>query len=89
MEYRNPISGLVKYFNTTEAHFSSMAAHPKQAMKEPTYVVEGAKQSHSFFVSEGALAVRLYYLMAWYVESSGDRVKQGNEFGFIKFGSRV
>lgn len=83
---RNPVSGLVKYFKYHPGLFL-VAWHPKASTdnERTTFVVENTKGIQILFRQiAGALAKRI----KWYVEE-GQSVKQGDEFGFIKFGSRV
>lgn len=82
----NPISGLVKYFKYHPGKYL-VAWHPKSSTENErtTYVVETDNgQPVLFRQIAGALAKRI----CWYAEE-GERVVQGNEFGFIKFGSRI
>ena len=64
-----------------------MAWHPKSSTEnERTSMVIQMNNGVEILVRQiaGALARRI----KWYVEE-GESVVQGNEFGFIKFGSRV
>lgn len=83
---RNPIGGLVKYFKYHPGKYL-MAWNPKSSTENErtTVVVEGGNGVELLFRQiAGALARRI----VWYVEE-GKQVEQGEEFGFIKFGSRV
>lgn len=83
---RNPISGLVTFFKYHPGKFL-VAWHPKSSTdNERTTVVVKDKQEREVLFRQiaGAMARRI----VWYVKE-GDEVSQGNEFGFIKFGSRV
>ncbi|WP_312334903.1 phosphatidylserine decarboxylase family protein [Sphingobacterium sp.] len=83
---RNPISGLVTFFKYHPGKFL-VAWHPKSSTdNERTTVVVKDKAGREVLFRQiaGALARRI----VWYVEEK-DEVVQGNEFGFIKFGSRV
>ncbi|MND58203.1 phosphatidylserine decarboxylase [compost metagenome] len=83
---RNPISGLVTFFKYHPGKFL-VAWHPKSSTdNERTTVVvkDNAGREVLFRQIAGALARRI----VWYVKEN-DQVVQGNEFGFIKFGSRV
>ncbi|MFD0751985.1 phosphatidylserine decarboxylase family protein [Mucilaginibacter calamicampi] len=83
---RNPISGVVKYFKYHPGKYL-VAWHPKSSTEnERTTVVTENKlgQQVLFRQIAGALARRI----VWYVKE-GDKVEQGDQFGFIKFGSRV
>ncbi|PST85026.1 phosphatidylserine decarboxylase family protein [Pedobacter yulinensis] len=83
---RNPISGTVKFFKYHPGKYLA-AWNPKSSTENErtTVVVENAEGTPVLFRQiAGALARRI----VWYVKE-GDEVKQAEEFGFIKFGSRV
>lgn len=83
---RNPVSGVVKYFKYHPGKYL-VAWHPKSSTKNErtTVVVETEAGPQVLFRQiAGAMARRI----VWYV-NEGDEVSQGEEFGFIKFGSRV
>ncbi|GAA4307995.1 phosphatidylserine decarboxylase family protein [Nibribacter koreensis] len=83
---RNPVSGVVKYFKYHPGNYL-VAWHPKSSTKNErtTTVVESLAGPEVLFRQiAGAMARRI----VWYVKE-GDEVNQGEEFGFIKFGSRV
>lgn len=83
---RNPISGLVKYYRYHAGKYL-VAWHPKSSTEnERTTVVIGRNDGTEVLFRQiaGALARRVIC----YVKE-GDRVVQGKEMGFIKFGSRV
>lgn len=83
---RNPISGVVKYFKYHPGKYL-VAWHPKSSTENErtTIVIENSAGVVILFRQiAGALARRI----VWYVKQ-GDAVQQGQEFGFIKFGSRV
>ena len=83
---RNPISGVVKYFKYHPGKYL-VAWHPKSSTENErtTIAVENPKGYVVLFRQiAGALARRI----VWYVNEN-DRVEQGKQFGFIKFGSRV
>ncbi len=83
---RNPVSGMVKFFRYHPGKYL-VAWHPKSSTKNErtTVVVESAAGPEVLFRQiAGAMARRI----VWYV-AVGDEVTQGDEFGFIKFGSRV
>jgi phosphatidylserine decarboxylase len=83
---RNPISGVIKYFKYHPGKYL-VAWHPKSSTEnERTTVVTENRlgQQVLFRQIAGALARRI----VWYVKE-GDKVEQGEQFGFIKFGSRV
>lgn len=83
---RNPISGTVKFMKYHKGKYL-VAWDPKSSTdnERTTIVVENDKGVPVLFRQiAGALARRI----VWYVKE-GDEVKQGDQFGFIKFGSRV
>lgn len=83
---RNPISGVVSFFKYHPGKFL-VAWHPKSSTdNERTTVVVKNKSGVEVLFRQiaGAMARRI----VWYVKE-GQEVKQGEEFGFIKFGSRV
>ncbi|GAB3039549.1 phosphatidylserine decarboxylase family protein [Spirosoma pulveris] len=83
---RNPITGVVKYFKYFPGKYL-VAWHPKSSTENErtTVVVQAASGTEILFRQiAGAVARRII----WYVKE-GQPVKQGDEFGFIKFGSRV
>ncbi|HWZ23053.1 MAG TPA: phosphatidylserine decarboxylase family protein [Cytophagaceae bacterium] len=83
---RNPISGVVKYFKYHPGKYL-VAWHPKSSTEnERTTVVLENSKNQSILMRQiaGALARRI----VWYVKEA-DVVSQTDEFGFIKFGSRV
>jgi len=83
---RNPISGVVKYFKYHPGKYL-VAWHPKSSTENErtTVVTENSAGTQVLFRQiAGALARRI----VWYVKE-GDAVTQGDQFGFIKFGSRV
>jgi phosphatidylserine decarboxylase len=83
---RNPIGGIVKYFKYHPGKYL-MAWNPKSSTENErtTVVIEGRNGVELLFRQiAGALARRI----VWYVKE-GKQVEQGDEFGFIKFGSRV
>jgi len=83
---RNPISGVIRRFQYHAGKYL-VAWHPKSSVENEhtTLVVENAQGVHILIRQiAGAVARRI----KCYVDE-GDSVKQGEEFGFIKFGSRV
>ena len=83
---RNPIAGIVKYFKYHPGKYL-VAWHPKSSTENErtTIVIEHANGKQVLMRQiAGALAKRI----VWYVKED-DNVAQGEEFGFIKFGSRV
>tara|TARA_B110000037_G_scaffold48521_1_gene59576 strand:+ start:596 stop:1249 length:654 start_codon:yes stop_codon:yes gene_type:complete len=82
---RNPISGKVTFFKYHPGAFYK-AWNPKASTENErtTVLIENPKGKVLFRQIAGALARRIM----WYV-SQGDEVKQGEDMGFIKLGSRV
>ena len=83
---RNPIAGVVKYFKYHPGKYL-VAWHPKSSTENErtTIVTETSNGVQVLFRQiAGALARRI----VWYVKED-DVVEQGQQFGFIKFGSRV
>ncbi|MFY7989402.1 MAG: phosphatidylserine decarboxylase family protein [Fluviicola sp.] len=81
-----PISGLVKYVKYHKGLFL-VAWHPKSSTdnERSTVVVEHKTGNEVLFRQiAGALARRICYYA-----KEGQEAKTGEEFGFIKFGSRV
>lgn len=82
----NPISGLIKYVKYHPGLFL-VAWHPKSSTdNERTTVVTEHKNGQEVLFRQiaGAVARRICY----YVRADQE-VKTGEEFGFIKFGSRI
>lgn len=82
----NPLSGIVSYFKYHPGKYL-VAWHPKSSTENErtTVVVKHENGTEVMFRQiAGALARRI----CWYLDK-GDKVTQGQEFGFIKFGSRV
>ncbi len=83
---RNPISGMVTYFRYHSGSYK-VAWHPKASTEnERTTIVVQKNETQAVLLRQiaGALAKRI----VWYLQA-GEEVKQGEELGFIKFGSRV
>lgn len=81
-----PIAGMVKYFKYHPGKYL-VAWHPKSSTdnERTTVVVEDEKgRSVLFRQIAGALARRIVFY-----GKEGEKVTQGSECGFIKFGSRV
>lgn len=82
----NPISGKVKLAKYHPGKFL-VAWHPKSSTdNERTSIVVEHKSGHEILFRQvaGAVARRICYYV-----SDNDEVKAGEEFGFIKFGSRI
>lgn len=82
---RNPISGKVLMAKYHPGKYL-VAWNPKSSTENErtTIVVQNSKAKILFRQIAGALARRIVYYI-----KEGDSVKQGEEMGFIKFGSRV
>jgi phosphatidylserine decarboxylase len=82
---RNPIGGIVKYFRYHAGEYL-VAWHPKASTENErtTTVISNGKTEVLFRQVAGALAKRIIA----YVKE-GQEVTQGEDMGFIKFGSRV
>jgi phosphatidylserine decarboxylase len=83
---RMPVGGQISYFKYHPGKYL-VAWHPKSSTEnERTTVVARMKNGTEVLFRQiaGALARRI----KWYVKE-GQQLGQGDEFGFIKFGSRV
>ncbi|WP_026897450.1 phosphatidylserine decarboxylase family protein [Daejeonella oryzae] len=83
---RYPISGVVKFFKYHPGKFL-VAWHPKSSTEnERTTVVVETRNGVSVLFRQiaGAMARRIVCY-----SKDGDNAQQGEQFGFIKFGSRV
>jgi phosphatidylserine decarboxylase len=82
---RNPVSGEVKYMKYHKGKYL-VAWHPKSSTENErtTIVLENDRGQILMRQIAGALARRICFYVG-----EGDVVKQNEEFGFIKFGSRV
>ena len=83
---RMPVSGVVSFFKYHPGKYL-VAWHPKSSTEnERTTVVAKMKNGTEILFRQiaGAMARRI----KWYVKE-GQALEQGDEFGFIKFGSRV
>jgi len=83
---RMPVGGVVSFFKYHPGKYL-VAWHPKSSTEnERTTVVAKMKNGTEILFRQiaGALARRI----KWYVKE-GQMLEQGDEFGFIKFGSRV
>jgi phosphatidylserine decarboxylase len=83
---RTPVAGRVKSFNYHSGKYL-VAWHPKSSEEnERTSIVLTMANGVDILVRQiaGAMARRI----KWYI-AEGSTVTQGQEFGFIKFGSRV
>ncbi len=83
---RMPVAGTISYFKYHPGKYL-VAWHPKSSTEnERTTVV--AKMSNGTEVLFRQIAGALARRIKWYV-APGQKLAQGDEFGFIKFGSRV
>ena len=83
---RMPVSGLISFFKYHPGKYL-VAWHPKSSVEnERTTIAVKTKDGVEILFRQiaGALARRI----KWYVKE-GQTLEQGQEFGFIKFGSRV
>ncbi len=82
---RSPIDGVVKYMKYHAGKYL-VAWHPKSSTENErtTVVIENDRMPILLRQIAGALARRICY----YVKE-GQEIKQNEEFGFIRFGSRV
>lgn len=82
---RNPISGTINYFKYHPGKYL-VAWHPKSSTENErtTVVIDTGEEEILLRQIAGAVAKRIVN----YVDI-GDRVEQGDDMGFIKFGSRV
>ncbi len=81
----NPINGRVAYFKYHPGKYL-VAWHPKSSTlnERTSYVIKNERSELLIRQIAGAMARRI----AYYVKE-GDSVQQSEEFGFIRFGSRV
>lgn len=82
---RNPVSGTVNYFRYHPGKYL-VAWHPKSSSENErtTLVIDNGEDEVLLRQIAGAVAKRIVHYV-----SEGDKVHQGRDFGFIKFGSRV
>ncbi len=82
---RNPISGTVNYFRYHPGRYL-VAWHPKSSSENErtTVVIDNGRDEILLRQIAGAMAKRIVN----YVQE-GEEVEQGEDMGFIKFGSRV
>lgn len=82
---RNPVSGVIKYMKYHKGKYL-VAWHPKSSTENErtTMVIGNDKGDLLLRQIAGAMARRIKF----YVQEN-DIVKQNDEFGFIRFGSRV
>ncbi|MFN8277918.1 MAG: phosphatidylserine decarboxylase family protein [Chitinophagales bacterium] len=83
---RSPVSGKVTYQKYHPGEYL-VAWHPKSSEKnERNTVVIAKEEGPEILIRQ--IAGKLARKIRYYVEE-GDTIEQANEFGFIKFGSRV
>ena len=82
---RNPISGTVNYFKYHPGKYL-VAWHPKSSTENErtTVVIDNGEEEILLRQIAGAVAKRIVNYV-----NIGDEVAQGDDMGFIKFGSRV
>jgi phosphatidylserine decarboxylase len=82
---RNPVSGVVRYFRYHPGKYL-VAWHPKSSTENERTTVVYQTGSAEVLMRQiaGAVARRI----RWYIKE-GQQVVQGQDMGFIKFGSRV
>ena len=82
---RNPVSGEIAYSQYHRGKYL-VAWHPKSSTENERHSVVYRKEGKEILVKQiaGALAKRIVNYL-----KPGQQVKQGEEMGFIKFGSRV
>ena len=83
---RNPVSGTIKYIKYHTGKYL-VAWHPKASTdNERNTIVYELSSGLQILIRQiaGAMAKRIKYYI-----SENEKVNQGEEFGFIKFGSRV
>lgn len=83
---RSPVAGVISFFKYHPGKYL-VAWHPKSSLENERTTVAVKMQNGAEIVFRqiaGALARRI----KWYIKE-GQSIEQGEEFGFIKFGSRV
>jgi phosphatidylserine decarboxylase len=82
---RSPITGEVKFVKYHPGKYL-VAWHPKSSTENERTTIVIEKKQGSILLRQiaGALARRIVFYC-----KEGENIKQGEEFGFIKFGSRV
>ncbi|MFK7970060.1 MAG: phosphatidylserine decarboxylase family protein [Bacteroidia bacterium] len=82
---RTPIAGKVEFFKYFKGKFLVAFSPKSSEVNERTYaVVSNEHMTVAFKQIAGYVARRI----KWYIKE-GDSVGQGEEYGFIKFGSRI
>lgn len=83
---RMPVGGLISYFKYHPGKYL-VAWHPKSSTENERTTV-AVKMNNGVEILFRQIAGALARRIRWYVKE-GDALQQGQEFGFIKFGSRV
>lgn len=84
---RHPISGLVKYYKYHPGKYL-VAWHPKSSLENERTTVVTESEDGRFLVMFRQIAGALARRIVCYATEKATAI-QGEEFGFIKFGSRV
>lgn len=83
---RSPVNGFIKYMKYHEGLYL-LAAHPKSSTENERNTVV-FENTNGIQVLVRQIAGAMARKIRWYVKE-GEEMKQGEEFGFIRFGSRV
>ncbi len=83
---RMPVGGTISYFKYHPGKYL-VAWHPKSSTENERTTV-ATKMNNGIEVLFRQIAGALARRIKWYVKE-GQKLQQGDEFGFIKFGSRV
>jgi len=83
---RMPVTGLISYFKYHPGKYL-VAWHPKSSTENERTTV-AVKMTSGVEILFRQIAGALARRIKWYVKE-GETLQQGQEFGFIKFGSRV
>lgn len=83
---RMPVAGQISYFKYHPGKYL-VAWHPKSSTENERTTV-AVKMTNGVEILFRQIAGALARRIKWYVKE-GDALQQGQEFGFIKFGSRV
>lgn len=83
---RAPVSGVISFFKYHPGKYL-VAWHPKSSTENERTTV-GVRMQNGVEVVFRQIAGALARRIKWYIKE-GQAIEQGQEFGFIKFGSRV
>lgn len=83
---RSPVSGVISFFKYHPGKYL-VAWHPKSSTENERTTV-AVRMSSGVEVVFRQIAGALARRIKWYIKE-GQEIEQGQEFGFIKFGSRV